>query len=85
MKAGIFQNWLVNTQGKPGHWIEMDLLQEHSNFWLKDMAQHKGKEFDDPFYRFVLSMNVHNFLRLKEEMEEVVALKHRTKKHTEPH
>jgi hypothetical protein len=85
MKAAIFQNWLVNPHGKPGQWIEMDLMQEHFNFWLEDMAQHKGKEFDDPYYGFVLSMNVHHFLHLKEEMKDIIALKCRTKKHTKPH
>lgn len=49
------------------------------------MAQHKGKEFDDPFYRFILSMNVHHFLRLKDEMEDAVSLKGRGKKHGERH
>lgn len=63
----------------------MDLMQEHFNFWLEEMVQHKGKEFDEPFYRYLLSMNVHHFLRLKEEMEEVVSLKARGKKHGEAH
>ena len=44
-------NWLVNISGQPGHFIELDLLQEHFNFWLEDIVQHKGKDFDDPFYR----------------------------------
>ncbi|KDR64860.1 hypothetical protein GALMADRAFT_149230 [Galerina marginata CBS 339.88] len=78
-------NWLANPKGVPGHFIELDLLQEHSNFWLEDLAQHKGKEFDEPFYREVLSMNVIDFLRLKDEMEEAVVLKRRSKKHGEPH
>ena len=74
-------NWLVNRKGLPGHFLEMDLMQEHFNFWLEDLADHKGKEFDEPFYRDVLSMNVDHFLQLKDEMEEVTALKARTKKH----
>ncbi|KAH7921726.1 hypothetical protein BV22DRAFT_1132056 [Leucogyrophana mollusca] len=50
LKKAILDNWLVNPHGIPGLFVEMDLLQEHSNFWLEDMAQHKGKEFDDPYY-----------------------------------
>lgn len=63
----------------------MDLMQEHFNFWLEVLVQHKGKEFDDKFYREVISPNVHHFLRLKEEMEEAVDLHSRTKKHSAPH
>ncbi|KAG6835289.1 hypothetical protein H0H93_003080 [Arthromyces matolae] len=85
LRAAILMNWVVNLHGKPGVFIEMDLMQEHFNFWLEEMAQHKGKEFDEPFYRKVLSMNVHHFLRLKDEMEGAVSLKGRTKKHGEPH
>ncbi|KII85951.1 hypothetical protein PLICRDRAFT_115567 [Plicaturopsis crispa FD-325 SS-3] len=81
----VFMNWLINQYGEAGRFIEMDLMQEHFNFWLEDMAQHKGKEFDEPFYRYILAMNVHHFLRLKDEMEEIVSLKARSKKHCEPH
>jgi hypothetical protein len=85
MRDAILMHWVVNLHGKAGMFIEMDLMQEHFNFWLEDMAQHKGKEFDEPFYRWVLSMNVHHFLRLKDEMENAVFLKARTKKHSAPH
>lgn len=85
LREAIFKNWLVNLHGAPGHFIEMDLMQEHFNFWLEEMAQHKGKEFNEPFYRDTLSMNVHHFLHLKDEMEAAVTLEARTKKHSAPH
>ncbi|THH27969.1 hypothetical protein EUX98_g6231 [Antrodiella citrinella] len=85
MRLAIFSNWLVNLEGKPGHFHELDLMQEHFNFWLEELAQHKGKEFDDEWYREVLSMHVHHFLRLKEEMEAAVHMAPRSKTHTEPH
>ncbi|KDQ59624.1 hypothetical protein JAAARDRAFT_192126, partial [Jaapia argillacea MUCL 33604] len=53
LKEAILNNWLVNLHGLPGHFIPLDLMQEHANFWLEDMAQHKGKQFDDPFYRSI--------------------------------
>lgn len=31
----MLQNWLVNPTGKVDSWIEVDLLQEHLNFWTK--------------------------------------------------
>ncbi|KAI0038273.1 hypothetical protein FA95DRAFT_1664884 [Auriscalpium vulgare] len=84
-RDALFNNWLVNLKGEPGHFLELDLMQEHFNNWLEEHAQHKGKEFDDPWYRNVLSMHVHQFLRLTEEMEAGVQLEKRRKSHTEPH
>ena len=57
-------------------------MQEHFNFWLEELAQHKGKEFGDEWYRHVLAMHVHHFLRLKEEMESSVLLAQQKKGHT---
>ncbi|KAG6862847.1 hypothetical protein C0991_009921 [Blastosporella zonata] len=62
----------------------MNLMQEHFNRWLEEMAQHKGKEFEDQFYRKVLSPHVHHFINLKDEIENMVSLQPRTKKHTLP-
>ncbi|KAH9918031.1 uncharacterized protein B0H18DRAFT_883201 [Fomitopsis serialis] len=31
----VLNNWLVNPTGKPDSWVEVDLLQEHMNFWIK--------------------------------------------------
>ncbi|KAF8455018.1 hypothetical protein JB92DRAFT_3161913 [Gautieria morchelliformis] len=31
----FLNNWLVNLTGKPQKWKEVDLLQEHHNFWAK--------------------------------------------------
>ena len=84
-KIALLNNWLVNLAGKPGHFHPLDLMQEHFNFWLEELAQHKGKEFSDEWYRDVLSMHVHHFLRLKEEMEDLVQITRRTKKHSAPH
>ena len=81
----LFNNWLVNTTGKPGAFCELDLMQEHHNFWLEELAKHKGKEFDNRRYRDVLSMHVHHFLQLKDEMEATVMLTRQGKKHAEPH
>lgn len=85
LRTAILNNWLVNLAGKRGHFLELDLMQEHFNFWLEELAQHKGKEFDEEWYRDVLSMHVHHFLRLKDEMEAEVQVAPRRKTHTEPH
>lgn len=31
----VLQNWLVNPSGKADAWVEVDLMQEHLNFWIK--------------------------------------------------
>ena len=31
----VFNNWLLNPSGKPNSWVEVDLMQEHMNFWIK--------------------------------------------------
>ena len=81
-KIALFNNWLVNLKGQKGAFLELDLMQEHFNLWLEQLAQYKGKQFDDVWYRFVLAMHVHHFLRLKEEMEKMSALVPRRKGHT---
>ncbi|PPQ92472.1 LOW QUALITY PROTEIN: hypothetical protein CVT25_010438 [Psilocybe cyanescens] len=37
-------NWLANLSGKPNGFKEMDLLQEHQNFWLKDGSNQSHKK-----------------------------------------
>ncbi|KAI0311082.1 hypothetical protein OF83DRAFT_1069420 [Amylostereum chailletii] len=81
----ILDNWLVNLKGRRNGFTEMDLMQEHHNFWLEDMAQHKGHEFDDDVYRKVLSICVREFLNLKDVWEDNVELEERTKAHSAPH
>jgi hypothetical protein len=31
----VFNNWLVNPSGNPVSFVEVDLMQEHMNFWIK--------------------------------------------------
>ncbi|KAH7921361.1 hypothetical protein BV22DRAFT_1049687 [Leucogyrophana mollusca] len=38
----VLKNWLVNPTGHPNSFIEVDLLQEHLNFWIKDYYQAHG-------------------------------------------
>ncbi|KAG5634356.1 hypothetical protein H0H81_002264 [Sphagnurus paluster] len=80
-KQSIMSNWLVCLH-ELGEYIEMDLMQERHNHFFEKHAQHIGKEFNDPFFRTILGMNVHHFTHLKDEMEEAVSLKCRTKNHS---
>ncbi|KAF9011535.1 hypothetical protein BDZ89DRAFT_1119149 [Hymenopellis radicata] len=42
LKAYFLHNWLVNLTGRPGRFKEVDLLQEHQNFWAKIIYNAKG-------------------------------------------
>ncbi|KAK0488377.1 hypothetical protein EDD18DRAFT_1055307, partial [Armillaria luteobubalina] len=68
-----------------GRWKPGDLLQEHYNHFLEEQILHSGGNFDDHFYHHTISLNVHNFLHLKEEIEAAYELHHHTKSHTSPH
>lgn len=84
LRDSILNNWLVNVTGELGKWIGGDLLQEHYNRWLEDMAKKRGGDFDDNFYRNTLSPNVEHFLRIKEVIENAFDLTNRGKTHTSP-
>ncbi|KDQ32258.1 hypothetical protein PLEOSDRAFT_1034860 [Pleurotus ostreatus PC15] len=38
----ILNNWLINPSGKDNAFIEIDLLQEHLNFWIKKIYKADG-------------------------------------------
>ncbi|KAF8952571.1 hypothetical protein BDZ97DRAFT_1603354, partial [Flammula alnicola] len=38
----VFNNWLINTTGNSNSWIEVDLMQEHMNFWIKNFYRAHG-------------------------------------------
>ncbi|KAJ7064171.1 hypothetical protein C8F01DRAFT_984216 [Mycena amicta] len=42
LRNTFLMNWLVNLSGKPNTFKELDLLQEHQNFWLKVIYTAKG-------------------------------------------
>ncbi|KAJ7747542.1 hypothetical protein B0H16DRAFT_1320335 [Mycena metata] len=42
----VLENYLVNPTGRHGYWLELDLLQEHFNFWIKSLFNSKSHDFD---------------------------------------
>ncbi|KAJ7222700.1 hypothetical protein C8J57DRAFT_1440284 [Mycena rebaudengoi] len=38
----ILQNWLANPQGKAASFVEIDLVQEHLNYWIKKVYKADG-------------------------------------------
>ncbi|KAJ7082950.1 hypothetical protein B0H15DRAFT_803079 [Mycena belliarum] len=39
----VLQNWLANPQGKANCFVEIDLVQEHLNFWIKKIYKVDGE------------------------------------------
>jgi len=42
LRKVVMQNWLVNPTGKPNSFVEVDLVQEHLNFWIKKIYKADG-------------------------------------------
>ncbi|KAJ7803922.1 hypothetical protein B0H14DRAFT_3091919 [Mycena olivaceomarginata] len=38
----VLNNWLVNPTGNPFSWVEVGLMQEHMNYWIKTIYQAHG-------------------------------------------
>ncbi|KZP08017.1 hypothetical protein FIBSPDRAFT_914360 [Athelia psychrophila] len=38
----VLDNWLLNPTGKPNSWVEVDLMQEHMNYWIKNFYKAHG-------------------------------------------
>ncbi|KAJ7800050.1 hypothetical protein B0H14DRAFT_2529711 [Mycena olivaceomarginata] len=42
LRSIVLQNWLANPQGKCNGFVEIDLVQEHLNFWIKKVYKADG-------------------------------------------
>ena len=74
-RIALMNNWLVNPSGLPGHWHELDLLMEHFNHWLKRLLVKKTLDFDSPFMKNTISLNLSGFQRLRETFPTTFGLK----------
>ncbi|KAJ3864856.1 hypothetical protein EV359DRAFT_40092 [Lentinula novae-zelandiae] len=81
LRTLILQNYLV----KIGFVCkERDLLQEHHNKKLEAMVEKSGGNFDDSYYREVISPNVDKFIHVLTSFESAFEQQHRSNKHTSP-
>ncbi|KAI0693209.1 hypothetical protein BC835DRAFT_1491070 [Cytidiella melzeri] len=74
LKTAIMNNWLCNLTGDEGRWFPMDLMQEHNINLLKSMSGSRSSPFADPFFKEVISLNIHNFLDIKESLRTAVGI-----------
>lgn len=82
-REAILNNWLVNISGKPGRWHELDLLQEHLNFWIKVFFNSRNSAFDTPFLQNV-ALNIPGFSRLRTALEYTLGISASTGYHHKP-
>jgi hypothetical protein len=81
LREAIINNYLVNPSGLPGHWQAGDLLQEHHNLKIKTIFNSKNSDFDDPFLRESISLNVTGFSKVEESLMEHLDLTRTDKRH----
>lgn len=85
LKTSVFESWLVNPSGLPGHWIEGDLYQEQLQNQLYEHIGGKDAAFAEKYVQHVIAPNVHRFVRVKKDINESLGLVHRSGKHIALH
>ncbi|KAH7867816.1 uncharacterized protein C8R40DRAFT_1063573 [Lentinula edodes] len=80
----IFENYLVNTSNLAGHWFELDLLQEHFNFWIKRLFNSKSHDFDSEHLAECVSLNIRGLSMLRGHMSKQFGLSETSYTHSDP-
>lgn len=65
LRTAILNNFFVNPSGRKGHWHEMDLEQEHANYWIQAFSTGRTPDFDSPHLKECISPNVQGFNTLR--------------------
>jgi hypothetical protein len=74
LKTLVFENWLVNPLGLPGHWMEGDLYQEQLQDELYEQIGGKDATFADKYVQHIITPNVHHFVHVKKDINESLRL-----------
>ncbi|THU88270.1 hypothetical protein K435DRAFT_917531 [Dendrothele bispora CBS 962.96] len=82
LRTAILNNYLVKFGFKAQ---ERDLMVEHHVGKLEDMAGKAGGDFDDPFYREIISPNADKWIHVTRTFAEAFELRPRKNHHTSPH
>ncbi|KAJ7195396.1 hypothetical protein C8J57DRAFT_1738619 [Mycena rebaudengoi] len=75
LRFTVLENYLVNAIGKIGHWFELDLLQEHHNFWIKNLFNSKSHDFDGKHLSEAVGLNITGISTLRERFPGLFGLK----------
>ncbi|KAJ7576490.1 hypothetical protein C8J56DRAFT_900002 [Mycena floridula] len=71
----ILNNWLLCLSGNPNSFMEVDLVQEHMNYWIKvqdllimvqwDSTQHSPPDLTNDINRLITSLDENNVYRIQ--------------------
>ena len=74
LREALLDNWLVNPSGEPHRWHELDLLQEHLNFWIKVFFNSWNSDFGSSFLQKVVSLNIPGFSQFRMHLEDAMGM-----------
>ncbi|KAK7016473.1 hypothetical protein R3P38DRAFT_2785686 [Favolaschia claudopus] len=83
LKTAVLNNYLANLSGRIGHWLELDLLQEHFNFWIKRLFNAKSHDFDGQHLAEAVGLNIAGISKLRETFPGLFGLKRNGQRHTD--
>jgi hypothetical protein len=66
LRHTVLNNYLVNTTGLLRHWLELDLLQEHFNFWIKHLFNSKSHNFNSKHLVEAVGLNIHGISSIRD-------------------
>ncbi|KAJ6481317.1 hypothetical protein C8R47DRAFT_1186616 [Mycena vitilis] len=81
LRFTVLENYLVNPTGRIGHWLPLDLLQEHFNFWIKVLFNSKSHDFDGKHLSEAVGLNIPGISKLRERFPGLFGLKKNGQKH----
>ncbi|KAK7025899.1 hypothetical protein R3P38DRAFT_3193539 [Favolaschia claudopus] len=81
LRLTVLENYLVNPTGRIGHWLELDLLQEHFNFWIKALFNSKSHDFDGKHLSEAVGLNITGISKIREQFPGLFGLKKNGQKH----
>ncbi|KAJ7840470.1 hypothetical protein B0H13DRAFT_2239514 [Mycena leptocephala] len=81
LQHAVLNNYLANTIGSLGHWLELDLLQEHFNFWIKRLFNSKSHDFDSKYLAEAVGLNIHGISSIRDRFPGIFGFKKNQGKH----
>ncbi|KAG9087171.1 hypothetical protein FRC06_002698 [Ceratobasidium sp. 370] len=72
--TAVWNNYLINPSGLPGHFQEVDLLQEHHNLAIKTVFNPKNSEFGSSFTKGSVSINIVGLAGLRDSLLQLLGL-----------
>lgn len=84
LRVAIMNNYVVNPTGRPGHFQELDFLQEHFNKEIKHMFTEKAHDFGDAHIAEAIALNINGLKSLRQIVAETIGVKRSGTRHAAP-